>query len=151
MGKSQNYHLPYPCSNAAQESRALLSVGMLHGTGAVAPPVLTKRLKASGTVLLSWCCFCRLQGYFEVYGKANLPVCMVYFSFVPKEVPGAEAGSEFPACFSAWQFWGEILCSKMLSGGVSHLRLSPHHALWLETPPFPHPTEFGALPSPAMQ
>lgn len=59
----------------------------------------------------------------------------------------------FPACFSAWQFQGEILCSKMLSGEVlSHLRLSPHHVLWLETPvPFPHTTETGGLPSHAMQ
>lgn len=86
-----------------------LSVRMLHGAGAVTPPVLTNRLKASGTTLLFWHCFCRLQGYFEVYGKANLPACMFYISFVPKEVPGAEIGSEFPACFSAWQSQGEIL------------------------------------------
>lgn len=126
---------------------------MLHGAGAVTPPVLKSGLTVSGTALLSWCCFCGLQGYFEVYGKANLPVCIFYISFVPKEMPSAEAGSDFfPACFSAWQFQGEILCSKMLSGEVlSHLRLSPHHVLWLETPvPFPHTTETGALPSHAM-
>lgn len=49
-------------------------------------PVLTNGLEASGTAFMLWCCFCRWQGYFEVYGKANVPVCMFYISFVPREV-----------------------------------------------------------------
>lgn len=47
---------------------------------------LTSGLKASGTAFVLWCWFCRWQGCFEVYGKANLPVCMFYISFVPKEL-----------------------------------------------------------------
>lgn len=50
-------------------------------------PVLTNGQKASGSAfMLWWCCFCSWQGYFELYGKANLPVCMFHSSFVPKEV-----------------------------------------------------------------
>lgn len=49
-------------------------------------PVLTNGLKASGTAFILWCCFCGWQGYFEVYGRANLPVCVFYISLVPKEV-----------------------------------------------------------------
>lgn len=36
-------------------------------------------------------------------------------------------------------------------GSASHLRLSPHCVLGLETPPLPHPSKVGALPCPAMQ
>lgn len=36
-------------------------------------------------------------------------------------------------------------------GRASHLKLSPQPVLGLETPPFPHPTTSGALPSPAVQ
>jgi len=93
--------------------------GILHRAGAVTAPLLTNRLKESGTTLLSWRCFCRLQGYFEVYGMTNLPACVFDISFVTKEVPGAEVGSEFPACFGAWLSRGNTVFRNAAWGRVS--------------------------------
>lgn len=75
-------------------------------------PVLTSGLKASGTAFMLWCCFCRWRGYFEVYGKANLPVCMFYISFVPKEVQRLAVNFQ-PALVHG--SLGEK-CSEMLAG-----------------------------------
>lgn len=75
-------------------------------------PILTSGLKASGTAFMLWCCFCRWQGYFDVYGKANLPVCMFYISFVPKEVQRLAVNFQ-PALVRG--SLGEK-CSEMLAG-----------------------------------
>lgn len=111
MEKSQNDHLPHLCW-VLRGSGVLLSVGMLPGAGTLTPPVLTSGLKASGTAFMLWCCFCRWQGYFEVYGKANLPVCMFYISFVPEEVQRLAVNFQ-PALVHG--SLGEK-CSEMLAG-----------------------------------
>lgn len=72
--------------------------------------VLTTGLKTSGTAFMLWCCFCRWQGYFEIYGKADLRVCMFYISLVPKEV------QRLAVNFQAALVLGSLgeKCSKML-------------------------------------
>lgn len=142
MEKSQNYHLPHLCW-VLRGRGVLLLVGMLPGAGTL-PPLLQMDSRHLALLL---CC-----GAASVDGRAILRFMgrLIYLSACFRSV-------WFPKKCRGWLWISSLLwCLAVLGKNVQKCWLgkcipSKTHVLGLETPPFPHPSEVGAPPCPAMQ